>query len=394
MKGRFVTRASMAGFSSKRTRRISALALTALLTSSLAAPPAGARSLDEGSREADLVEIRDRISEFERQLAELDDFGTGVEAELRRLTLDLSLQQQRVSEAVAERDLAEAGLGAARARLETVERELAETRRRLGARIRALDRSAPASWLRGFATVREPSDFFLYMRTLRTLARRDARLVPAYRAEQAELDAARRQLAERRDEVARSIARHERQLRKLEAAKRRQALVAKALERERLRLERETSTLDDKERKLSRLIAVLGSAGQAPLSGQPIQDFRGALDPPVEGEVSTPFGPVYEARYGTSVPHNGVRLTPSGSGEVRAVFPGAVIFAAPFEGFGLTVVLHHREQVFSLYAGLEELEVLKGDVVVLGQELGRAGSDLYFEMRVENRPEDPMEWLR
>ena len=356
--------------------------------------PAVAQVSADAAREEDLVSIRERIREYREQMAELDDFGTGVDAALERLALDLRLQQQLVSEAVAERELAEAELQASEARFEVVEIELAATRNRLTRRILALDRSAPTSWLRGFATVRAPSDFFLYVRTLRFLARRDARLVPAYRSEQAELESARRLLAEHQQEVARSIAAQRRRLQALEEAKRRQSLVARALERERLRLESEALTLDDKERKLSRLVAVLGTLEETSLSGQPIQGFRGALDWPAVGDITTPFGPKYEARYGTSVPHNGIRISPSDGGAVAAVFPGVVIFAAPFEGFGLTVVVHHPRQVFSLYAGLDDLEVSKDDVVVLGQVLGRTGSDLYFEIRVENRPEDPMEWLR
>lgn len=348
----------------------------------------------EASREEDLAEVRDRVLEYRRQLAELDDFGTGVEAELERLDLELGLQQQLVSEAAAERELAEAQLHSSQARLEHLERELAATRERLTRRILELDRAAPADWLRGFVTVRSPSDFFLYMRTLRLLTRRDGLLVPAYRAEQAELEAARRVLEERREEVARSVARERRRLSELASAKRRQSLVAKALERERLRVERKAFELDEKERKLSQLLAVLASGRDPSLSARPIQEFRGALDWPLAGEIVTPFGPKYEARYGTSVPHNGIEIAPAGSGVVEAVYPGAVIFAAPFEGFGLTVVVHHPMQVFSLYAGLDRLEVAKGDVVVLDQALGQAASRLYFEMRVENRPEDPMDWLR
>jgi septal ring factor EnvC (AmiA/AmiB activator) len=384
----------MVGGAGRLARTVGAIALAVLAGSGVSIAAARAQVSVDSARQEDLADIRDRIRDFRDQLAELDKYGSGVDAELERLALELGLQQQLVSEATAEREQAETTLDAARERLEVVERELAATKDRLTRRIQALDRSAPANWLRGFATVRAPSDFFLYVRTLRFLARRDARLVPVYRAEEAELEAARRVLAERQEDLVGTISRQRRRVAELAEARRRQVLVAKALERERLRILREASTLDDKEQKLARMVAVLGSLDEPSLSGEPIQSFRGALDWPLAGEVATPFGPRYEARYGTSVPHNGIRLSPTGTGEVTAVFPGVVIFAAPFEGFGLTVVVHHPKQVFSLYAGLDELEVSKDDVVVLGQVLGRTGSALYFEMRVENRPEDPMEWLR
>ena len=87
------------------------------------------------------------------------------------------------------------------------------------------------------------------------------------------------------------------------------------------------------------------------------------------------------------------RLREQGA-EVRVVFPGKVLFAAPFQGYGLTAVVHHPGRVFSLYAGLEELKVGAEDVLSLGQVIGIAKDTLYFEIREENRPVDPAQWLR
>lgn len=369
-------------------------ALTALAVSGGWIEPAGAQLASGTSREQELGKIRDRIDELRDQLSEVEAVGTIVEVRLERMGLELQLQQQLVAQAGTERTLAENSLRSAKAEYEALERNLALTRIRLSRRILDLYQAAPANLLRGFAMVRSPSDFFLYVRTLRFLARRDGQLVLAYRSEQADLKVERRLLAEREHEVALWVDRERAQLAELRVARRRQVLVAKALEREKARIERETDSLGDKERKLALLIAVLARRDEPSLSANPIQDFRGALDWPMVGMVSIPFGPRYEARYGTSVPHNGVEIVPSGSGIVTSVFPGVVVFAAPFEGFGLTAVVHHPNQVFSLYAGLEELEVSQGDVVVSDRVLGRTGSALYFEIRVENRPEDPMEWLR
>jgi septal ring factor EnvC (AmiA/AmiB activator) len=76
------------------------------------------------------------------------------------------------------------------------------------------------------------------------------------------------------------------------------------------------------------------------------------------------------------------------------VFPGVVVFSSPFEDFGLTVVVHHPDRVFSLYAGLEGVAVRKGDVVSFSDVLGAARNSVYFEIRVDNRPQDPLTWLR
>lgn len=347
-----------------------------------------------GDRERALEEIRERVAESRRELSELEAAETGVDAELRRLSLELDLQQQLVSEAAAEREIAQSDLAQTQKRVEELNLSLEETRLRLEQRLVDLNRAAPANWLRGFLTVEAPSDFFLYVRTLRFFARRDARLLPTYRQERIRLDAERERLAQRQAEVAGTLTRERRRLTALADAKRRQSLVVSALERERSRIERRADSLGEKEQKLALLVAALSRHDDHDLSRKRIQDFRGALDWPLAGDVSVPFGPRYEPRYGTRVPHNGVRITATGDGTVTTVFPGVVVFAAPFEGFGLTAVVHHREQVFSLYAGLESLEVERNDVLALGDVLGSSGAAVYFEIRVENRPEDPLIWLR
>ena len=94
------------------------------------------------------------------------------------------------------------------------------------------------------------------------------------------------------------------------------------------------------------------------------------------------------------MPHNGVELATVPGEEVRVVYPGKVVFAAEFEGYGPTVVVQHAGRSFTLYAGLERVEVERDDLVQLSAVLGRAGASLYFEIRVDNRPEDPARWIR
>jgi septal ring factor EnvC (AmiA/AmiB activator) len=149
-----------------------------------------------------------------------------------------------------------------------------------------------------------------------------------------------------------------------------------------------------REKKLAGMVDLLYGRNRTAVAGQPMQTFRGLLDWPARGRVSAGFGPLLDPRYRTRVPHNGVDLETLPGSAVRAVFPGKVLFAAPFEGYGTTVVLFHSGRVLTLYAGLSEARVRREDVVPLAQVVGLASDKLYFEIRVENRPEDPAVWLR
>ena len=224
--------------------------------------------------------------------------------------------------------------------------------------------------------------------------RRDAQTVERFEDLRARLAVERDELAARREEAAAwlaqqsrrrdELARLERQkLRLLDGARRQGAVLAdRALE------------LADHARKLSSFLDFLYGRNVGALAGLPIQDFKGVLDWPVAGRVTVEFGPRLDPRYGTRVPHNGVDLAAAAGSEVRVVYPGRVVYAAPFEGYGPTVVVQHAGRAFTLYAGLAGISVGKDDMLSLRQAIGRSGERLYFEIRVENRPENPRGWMR
>jgi septal ring factor EnvC (AmiA/AmiB activator) len=83
-----------------------------------------------------------------------------------------------------------------------------------------------------------------------------------------------------------------------------------------------------------------------------------------------------------------------------AVHDGVVAFAGIFAGFGNLVILEHGSRAFSLYGDLLTITVKMGARVERGQTVGSvgptpSGSDgLYFELRVDGQPVDPLQWLK
>jgi septal ring factor EnvC (AmiA/AmiB activator) len=207
------------------------------------------------------------------------------------------------------------------------------------------------------------------------------------------LDVERKGLEEARGRLAAWVGQEEVRRAQLEALRRQQAAVLARVEGERRTLETRSGALAEQAQKLSNLLAFLYGRNPAP-AGTPIQGFKGVLDWPAAGSVAVPFGPRLDPRYRTKVPHNGIAIATGSGAEVRSVFPGTVVFAAPFQGYGPTVIVQHPGRVFTLYAGLGQLQAAQRDVLSLGQVLGIAGDQLYFEIRVDNRPENPLLWLR
>ena len=85
---------------------------------------------------------------------------------------------------------------------------------------------------------------------------------------------------------------------------------------------------------------------------------------------------------------------------VRAVHAGTVSFADEFTGFGTLVIIDHGANNYSLYGYLGSVSAQRGAQVAAGAELGRVGlspagpAALYFEMRIDGRSVDPLQWLQ
>ncbi len=344
-------------------------------------------------RAAELERIRAEIVRMQTQLEQMKVRENSLEDRLRRVRLELELQQAELDEATAAVELATARATAASDKVAELEAALVEIRADLKRRLAGMYRLGQHGYLRLLWSLQPGEDLLPAIRQLRFLIRRDQTTLERFRSTREQLQAQRDRLAAERREAERWQQLERQRHDELEALRRRHEAVLEELERDRRRLADRAEELQDKERKLVRLIAALVEDGPAPLAGTPIQQFRGVLDWPLTGEVTAEFGPRRDPRYRTEVPHNGLDIAAAES-EVRAVFPGTVLYASQFEGYGTMVVLYHPGQVFTLYARLRELSVAKDDVVSLGDAVGIASETLYFEIRVDNQPEDPRRWLR
>jgi septal ring factor EnvC (AmiA/AmiB activator) len=346
------------------------------------------------SREQELANLRAEISRLTSRLAEARRQQTGLQGELQAVEVELRLQEARLAEAAAARDLAARRVADGEREVRRLEGALETSRTGLRRRLTGLYRLGRQGYFRLFLSLKPDRRLLPSIRLMRYLARRDRAAVDRYQQARADLESERGRLLARR-EVAERWIRNERVRRQqLVAAREHKEVLLARLEREGRALAAKTTELADREKKLANFVDFLYGRTTGSPAGTPMQQFRGVLDWPAEGKVTSGFGSILDPRYKTRVPHNGVDLSVASGAEVKAVFPGKVLYAAPFQGYGNTVIVQHPGRVFTLYAGLSAMRVAKEDMLSLGDAVGLASEKLYFEIRVENRPEDPLSWLR
>ncbi len=161
-----------------------------------------------------------------------------------------------------------------------------------------------------------------------------------------------------------------------------------------LALRRRAQRLRTLVRRLRRLPKVPGPMPQ--LVG-PFARFRGRLPMPIPARYSSlrmARAPGHLGRW------EGV-LIPGHFGEdVRAVFPGRVVYANWLRGYGLLLILENGGGFMTLYGHNQTLLKRVGDVVSAGEVIATVGDSggfsrpgLYFDISHDGQPLDPLAWL-
>lgn len=134
------------------------------------------------------------------------------------------------------------------------------------------------------------------------------------------------------------------------------------------------------------------------------RDLKGQyLFPLPGGKIRQGFGRQTHPRFGTVTMHRGIRFVPGRKDlrTVRVIYWGRVVFAGRLRGFGQTIIVDHTKRDYTLYGNLAEIDVEKGDVLKSRQAIGKMGKSgpleeehLYFELRIDGKPENPDKWFR
>ena len=180
---------------------------------------------------------------------------------------------------------------------------------------------------------------------------------------------------------------------------------------------KEVTTLERNEQRLTRLIEKLArmampkepaekpkrrgprndAVPESGLSGA-FASLRGRLRLPSRGELASRFG---TAREDGGTTWKGVFIRASPGEDVRAVAAGRVVFADWMRGFGNLLIVDHGNQYLSIYGNNETLFRQAGETVGSGDAIARVGNSggnpetgLYFELRYQGKPIDPLAWIK
>ena len=371
---------------------------------------------ESGPSESDLAKlarVRARREAVEREILKLQSQTESTLRDLDSIDLDLRLAAHQFDEAGLEFRETTRRLDATIRDVQTTRDRIAATRPRVLRSLVALSKLGELSYARLLFSLDDPSDILRGYRYVSRIASADGDQI-----QQFEISLSR--LSGLEEELTRRTAQNLQTRRRLNEA--RGALSTRKAHKE-ARIEEIASEKELQERlaeeylkREADLLRLLGEAGQVSPAGESVQATAPSLAPfqaevalrarkgelpwPVGGTLVRKFGVERDPTFGTRTIQLGIEIDAFPEIEVHAVQAGRVVFADQFVGYGMLVIVDHGHREHTLYGRLGELRVVQGDDVAEGSLLGLlpntrvTGSGLHFEVRIQGKPEDPLDWLK
>ena len=358
---------------------------------------AAAQTADSTATDAMARRVNERIRAMQAEANRLASQARTLLGDLRRLEIERDIAAEQVKSADAALMQAHLALGQTTERLQTLEQQRVSQLPDLKVRLVDIYKRGRGGYARMLLDVRGVREFTRAIRAVAALTSINEQRITQHRKTLAELQQQRDAMQRRTRELEQAAVEADRARAAAQrAVAAREALIAEIDQRRDLNAQL-AGELGVAAQRLQQQLANLAAGRAAEPVAVPLASFRGALDWPAPGRITGPFGAA--SRPG-GVARNGIDIGAPEGASVTAIHPGTVDYADSFSGFGNLVIVDHGSNYFSLYGYLGSVEVSRGQRVNAGTALGRVGTApagppaLYFELRVDGRSVDPLQWLK
>lgn len=389
-------------------------------------------------KEADLQELRSRIDALRRELAESESHKSEASDRLRESEKQISTLQRELHALTAQRERLQQTLAELTRQSGQLEDTLLQQQAQLEKLIYRQYLQATPDSLQLLLNGNDPNQMARDLHYLSAIARARAEMLADIRKNLQRKKALATDTRERADELAEVEAQQRQRHAQLsQQREERKALLTQISERIRSQ-RKEIGSLQQNERRLSQLIDRLTKllAAQAakarpkpapapsereaprttekpaePSNGKAVEAVENRFDPEnrnihfaaLKGSLRLPARGAVTGRFGTPREGGGTwkgMFIRAGSGsDVKAIANGRVVFADWMRGFGNLLIIDHGDAYLSIYGNNDSLlkqvgEAVKGGekVATVGNSGGNPESGLYFELRHQGQPIDPMRW--
>jgi len=364
------------------------------------------------SKQEELENLRKRIAAMQHEMDRTSESKTEAVDSLRESERAISDTNRKLAQLAAQQNAADAKLGDLQAQQQKLSANMAVHQVQLGKLLYQQYLGGRQEYLKLMLNNQDPNQAVRDLQYYQYIARRRASWLTLLRNDLAELKTASQAAFEQRNEL--ETLRLEQAAQKMTLEKEqhsRQRMLVK-ISKQLSQQRREISHLQRDESRLAQLVDKLTKMLAQPKSGSlfrndnlpdnhfdgsPFDQLKGKLTLPVRGEVTNHFG---TPRPDSTVKWKGLFLKASSGQVIKAIAAGRVVFADWLRGFGNLLIIDHGNGYMSLYGNNETIYKQVGDVLRGGDTIATVGNSggnedfgLYFELRYQSKPLDPMKWM-
>ncbi|MBS3917388.1 MAG: peptidoglycan DD-metalloendopeptidase family protein [Deltaproteobacteria bacterium] len=381
----------------KRGRRVLiiggvAVWILTLVVSDLQASRKDQIEKDITQKKKDLGDVKKEISVTRKREKEIRGKESSILGNLNSLETELYKKTKELKQMEGQLAQIRERLRQTRGQIAMLNIGLERTREELFSRLTALykmGRTPPETIL---LTSQSFPDLLKIDKYFRVILHSDARLVETYQYQVALKERYQDELTRDQRQWERDISEVEKKKAEIQGIRKEKQALLRSIQNQKVvyqklikELEERAKNLQTLVRKLEREKSLLSYGKAKP------ENFKGRLTPPVNGKVISLF---------KERGQNGIEIQAAMGTEIRAVLPGKVLYADWFKGFGNIVIIDHGDHVFTVSGYCSELLKKAGEEVAQGEAIGLVGSagslkgpSLYFEIRHQGKPQDPMDWI-
>jgi murein hydrolase activator len=409
--------------------RFTLLMLLALLWPQVA----GANEVE--SKKSELDALKQRLQSLQHEFRAAEEHRTEAADELRQSERNISEAMRQLRELEQEQRRANAELTALQEASAATEKRIEQQQESLSEAIRAAHQRGQSDALKLMLSGRDPNQTARDLRYLASLSRAQLELIESLKTDLAKLEQLKTEASNKSAILAELREARLKEQKKLQSERNEREKLLSKLAAQIKKQRSEIATLKRDEQRMTQLVERLNrlvaekaarekaarekaaksakaptkSAAGRPLgvntrtpepfqTDKPFSRLKGSLHLPVKGELMNRFGTPREEG---GVSWKGLFIRATQGSVVKAIAAGQVVFSEWLRGFGNLIIVDHGEGYMSLYSNNESLYKQVGDLVQPGDAIasvgnsgGQSNSGLYFEMRHQSRPINPMHWVK
>jgi murein hydrolase activator len=339
-----------------------------------------------GSPPAEVNALADTIRETKEVINESESARRKLLGSLYAINLRMKKISTEKGKLTDELMQSQDGVETVASAIQALETQISKQRLALKKRLRALYKISGESVVGAVFSTTNAYEFDSTLRNLKLISDKDFQMIQSYRENLKTLASQRKKLksqVERLLLVERRIKKQENLLAQEHHAK--SALAATIEKDTRKRMSeikrlRQSHSTDDAE--------------IAHLLKPSIYEKKGTLVAPVAlGTIVKDFGLRIDEKFKFKMSHKGWQIGVARPTTVVATDEGSIVFSGILPAYGATLIVDHGDHYYSIYSGLQKIQVAVGDEVLRAQALAQAETGLYFEIRHFSEPENPASWI-